>query len=275
MERRRSQVHQWLILVVGFLLNFYDFATNSISAIGWSLTGTMNSPSSSLAVLYPQNESRETVSTQPAEKTTPSIASILSNRAHNRASHDSSSRLKLDTAKFDNSQALPSPASTFTNRTSSQTFNSASTAMTTMPPPSTFQPVQTPDPVLVSDADLLLNLHSPFQNNSPTSARAPVPAASFQSRRPSGSIHVASTPNSGQEFAPGGHVGPPPFGNYTALSGDGMNPVLLGGMTIESEDIDISTLGDEMMPWLEYLPPDMFGYFDASGGDYAADNSGV
>jgi hypothetical protein len=44
-----------------------------------------------------------------------------------------------------------------------------------------------------------------------------------------------------------------------------------GDMMIESQDIDMSTFGDEMMPWLEYLPHDMFGYLDG-GGEYAGDS---
>jgi len=38
-------------------------------------------------------------------------------------------------------------------------------------------------------------------------------------------------------------------------------------MMIESQDIDMSALvGEDMMPWLEYLPYDMFGMYDQQQG---------
>jgi len=44
---------------------------------------------------------------------------------------------------------------------------------------------------------------------------------------------------------------------------------------MESQEIDMSTLGDDMMPWLEYLPQDVLNFFDsgtmASGGEIASD----
>ncbi|KAI9690346.1 MAG: hypothetical protein M1822_009308 [Bathelium mastoideum] len=40
-----------------------------------------------------------------------------------------------------------------------------------------------------------------------------------------------------------------------------------GDMTIESQDIDMSTLGNEMMPWLEYLPQDFLNNFDVADGN--------
>ena len=36
-------------------------------------------------------------------------------------------------------------------------------------------------------------------------------------------------------------------------------------MMIESQDIDMSALGGEMMPWLEYLPQDVLSFFDGAG----------
>lgn len=35
---------------------------------------------------------------------------------------------------------------------------------------------------------------------------------------------------------------------------------------IESQDIDVSALGDDMMPWLEYLPHEMLNYYDTNTG---------
>lgn len=36
-------------------------------------------------------------------------------------------------------------------------------------------------------------------------------------------------------------------------------------MTMESQEIDMSTLGGDMMPWLEYLPQDVLNFFDNNG----------
>ena len=33
-------------------------------------------------------------------------------------------------------------------------------------------------------------------------------------------------------------------------------------MMMESQEIDMSTLGGDMMPWLEYLPQDILNFFD-------------
>lgn len=37
-------------------------------------------------------------------------------------------------------------------------------------------------------------------------------------------------------------------------------------MMIESQEIDMSAFGGEMIPWLEYLP-DVLNYFDANGNN--------
>lgn len=43
----------------------------------------------------------------------------------------------------------------------------------------------------------------------------------------------------------------------------------MGGMAadmmMESQEIDISGLDGEMMPWLEYLPQDVLNFFDGNG----------
>jgi hypothetical protein len=45
---------------------------------------------------------------------------------------------------------------------------------------------------------------------------------------------------------------------------DNMGRGEFGDMMIQSQDIDMSALGDDMMPWLEYLPHEML-HFDGSG----------
>lgn len=38
-----------------------------------------------------------------------------------------------------------------------------------------------------------------------------------------------------------------------------------GDMMIESQDIDLSNLGDEVLPWFEYFPPELMGMYDGTG----------
>ncbi len=105
-----------------------------------------------------------------------------------------------------------------------------------------FQPasVQTPqnvpanvDATRISEADLLLNLHSPYP--------APIP------RIPSHPTASGTVPNT--EFIQNSPLNNP-FGQF---QGPAVMPY--SGMMIESQDIDMSMLADDMM-WLEYLPQD-------------------
>jgi len=48
-----------------------------------------------------------------------------------------------------------------------------------------------------------------------------------------------------------------------------------GEMMIQSQDIDMSALvGGDMMPWLEYLPYDMFGMYDQQDEGMGEDERG-
>lgn len=39
----------------------------------------------------------------------------------------------------------------------------------------------------------------------------------------------------------------------------------MGDMMIESQEIDMSALGNDFSPWLEYLPHDVMGWGDGGG----------
>lgn len=43
----------------------------------------------------------------------------------------------------------------------------------------------------------------------------------------------------------------------------------VGDMMMESQEIDMSTIGGDMMPWLEYLPHDVLNFFDGNGSSTA------
>ncbi len=199
-----------------------NLLTKIYVAIGWSLTGTMNSPSTNLAVMYaPENTDTKTTKKAPPKlprsNTQPSISSVTETPSLH--SDPSQSHLSPPTLTSFNPTAMPPP------------------------PPNQNQAIPTiPDPVLVSDADLLLNLHSPFPNTSPRPGLISSP-----SYPPQGSQQQAS-PSSQSSFSP----------NF-------MTPLdqTYSNMLIDTQDVDMSVLGQDMMPWdLEYLPHDMLYFGD-------------
>jgi hypothetical protein len=129
-----------------------------------------------------------------------------------------------------------------------------------MPPPpsaTNINAATASDPVLVSDADLLLNLHSPYAASSPNSSRHPLQPASFARSSMSGPTNNNLSPQqqhaSQMAFSPNFATFPTPTDQT------------FGDMVIDSQEVDMSVLGADMMPWdLEYLPHDML-YFGDSG----------
>lgn len=198
-------------------------------AIGWSLTGTINSPSTNVAVMYTSDASNNRETKAVTEATQASIASVISN-----------------TTAQNSRKKFRSPAEVLSPSPFRQTFDP-----TIMPPPPSssnhnFNAVSTTDPVLVSDADLLLNLHSPFSANSPNGL-----ASSFSNNNPSSHLH-AQNPDYSSSAAGNAH-----YGNRNGRE------ETFGDMVIDSQDIDMSALGADMMPWdLEYLPHDLMFYGD-------------
>lgn len=122
-----------------------------------------------------------------------------------------------------------------------------------MPPPPANNPyglVPAPDPALVSDADLLLNLHSPFNSASPS--QAPLQNATSY-------VRAAPMANNQSQQVQANEFSPT-FGMYTTPSDNAF-----GDMVIDTQDVDMSVLGADMMPWdLEYLPHDMLYFGDGT-----------
>ncbi|EOA85393.1 uncharacterized protein SETTUDRAFT_172272 [Exserohilum turcica Et28A] len=202
-------------------------------AIGWSLTGTMNSPSTNVAVMYTSENGEGRTAKPPPHNpppasTQPSIAAMTSDPP----------------IKFEPQQSMQSPSG-FSR------FSSAS-----MPPPPQNQAFSTttisnPDPVMVSDADLLLNLHSAFSGGSPAAVRTPL---QNQAPYPRGSSHMQPHPQN--DFSP-------TFTTFNAPSDHAF-----GDMVIDAQDVDMSLLGADMVPWdIEYLPHDMLSFGDATFGN--------
>ncbi|KAJ9638273.1 hypothetical protein H2199_006960 [Coniosporium tulheliwenetii] len=205
-------------------------------AIGWSLTGNMDSPNTSLAVLYP-NENRDP-NNNPTANCIPAPPSLLS-QSNPAPTAPMYSRGSFETSNT-SAQDLPPPLPTYS---SNQPYSQA-TISSVLHPPNPY------DPSLVSDADLLLNLHSPYPANSP---HLPPNGSALQAP------HQQQT-SAVQNFLSQGNLdGLPPRGQSQAM-------MPFGDMMIESQDIDVSALGVDMMPWLEYLPHEMLGFYDAGDG---------
>ncbi|CAI6336632.1 unnamed protein product [Periconia digitata] len=199
---------------------------NASQAIGWSLTGTMNSPSTNVAVMY------------------------------NNTTREAKAAFLKPTATAGQSPATPAPSMpapkfepTMSSHTSFLAFDPVH-----MPPPLHAQSLTAPDPIMVSQADLLLNLHSPFSSASPSNARQPLQPTSYMRGT------SVATPNMSQtnEFTAD-------MSAYPSAAADQS----FGDMVIDSQEVDMSILGAEMMPWdLEYLPSDMFYFGGGAGGGF-------
>lgn len=120
-----------------------------------------------------------------------------------------------------------------------------------MPPPAPKYPTLSTEPATASEAEMLLTLQNP-----PFSQHTSGSHHSFDhtpSLTPTNNTRhdVTLDFSHGSMFA-GGHNG------YMGQGG-------VGDMMMESQEIDVSALGGDMVPWLEYLPQDVLNFFDAGG----------
>ncbi|KAF9734888.1 hypothetical protein PMIN01_07791 [Paraphaeosphaeria minitans] len=219
---------------------------NTSQAIGWSLTGTMNSPSTNVAVMY-TSENGKTRDGRPLQpKPTPA--------ANDRPPFTST--LSSDTTKFEPTSLIHSAVF----------LSFDSSAMPPPPPATNVNTASTSDPVLVSDADLLLNLHSPYSTSSPNSSRLPSQPISFAR----GSMSAPSNTLSPQQQQTS-QVSFSPFATFPTATDQ-----TFGDMVIDSQEVDMSVLGADMMPWdLEYLPHDMLYFGDSGFGLGLPDDPGT
>lgn len=119
-----------------------------------------------------------------------------------------------------------------------------------MPPPASKYTHAISDGASTSDAEMLLGLqNSPYSHRAPTSSHHSYDHTSSQNLS-------HQDPRSNYDFGGG-------FGSAGGNSGAGWG---MGDMMMESQEIDMSTIGGEMMPWLEYLPQDMLNFFDGGTG---------
>jgi hypothetical protein len=207
-------------------------AIDPSQAIGWSLTGTTNSPNSNLTFMY-QNMNGDQSQPPPPP---PGAGNMI-----------------YDPIRQSLPEVTPASTSTSNFHTRYQLYAQPQQhSSQPMPPPA---PKYTPiasDPASTSDAEMLLGLQ-----NSPYS-QTPGSHHSFDHSQNMTSPNNPRTDPSTSNFDfaqtqpnifPGGPNG------YVGLGG-------VGDMMMESQEIDMSTLGGDMMPWLEYLPQDILNFFD-------------
>lgn len=205
-------------------------------AIGWSLTGTTNSPAPNLSFLYPHNPSDKDRSAQRGIQ-----ARTRQLSAFNRSTLNPQQGVQVQGA---------------------QSLTSSEDQSRTMMPPPTNRIGQLPyDPVSAADADLLLGLHSPYAVGSGGMGQQAAQQSStmaYDYGNPSpGLQHQPSTADNLYYTSPANNVTTPGFSD----------------MLIESQDIDMSNQslqphfdnlhlpGGDMF-WLEYLPQDVLSYFN-------------
>jgi hypothetical protein len=211
-------------------------AIDPSQAIGWSLTGTTNSPSSNLTFMY-QNTNGESAAPPPLPPSAPAAGNMI-----------------YDPIRSSLPEGSPIPTSTssytrYTNHPRHQSQTMAPPALKSGPA----------DSASTSDAEMLLGLQ-----NSPYSHHTPGSHQSYD--------HTAGQTMASQDAA---RIYEFSVGSSGGFAGSGYGGVNIGDMMMESQEIDMSTLGDDMMPWLEYLPQDVLNFFDsgtmASGGEIASD----
>ena len=206
-------------------------------AIGWSLTGTTNSPSSNLTFMY-QSMNGEQAQAQPAPPPPPPAAG---NMIYDpiRQSLPEATTASTSTSNY------PSRYTQFVQprRQISQTM---------APPAPKYNPISS-DPASTSDAEMLLGLQtSPYSHHTPGST------ASFDHNPNQSMNSPASTraDTSSFDFTHNNSSMFPGPGSYLGMGG-------VGDIIMDSQELDMSTLGGEMMPW--YLPQDVLNFFDNGG----------
>jgi hypothetical protein len=217
-------------------------------AIGWSLTGTTNSPSSNLTFMY-QSMNGEQAQAQ-AQPPQPPPQPAAGNMIYDPIRQS----LPESTAGSTSTSTYPSRYTSFVQqrRPNSQTM---------APPAPKYTPMSA-EPASTSDAEMLLGLQ-----NSPYSHHTPGSAGSFDHNVSQSMTSPSSTrPDPGSfDFVQGGSS-LFPAGSYLGMGG-------VGDVIMDTQEIDMSTLGGDMMPW--YLPQDVLNFFDNGGSGVTTMSGGA
>lgn len=219
-------------------------------AIGWSLTGTTNSPSSNLTLLYQSLNGDTSASVLPP-----------GNMVYDpiRQSFPDSGRAMTTPSLPLNSRPLDYPH--IKQGLVEHQHNVTQQRPLDIP---AFNAVSADSHV--SDAEMLLGLQHSTQTYHSHNQTTSIP---FNTAHASGhQSHSPMPQNMSFDLSGNNNVSFPYGYNYSG-------PMSLGGlaandMMIESQEVDMSTLGGDMMSWLEYLPQDVLNYFDTDGTGQAA-----
>lgn len=212
----------------------FGTADKLYAAIGWTLTGTMNSPSTNLAWHYANTGGGQNSNLDP------------------RLSSLNPSEYEAATGQVQN---VPFPkhlrkGSTSIQRTAAQERLGRTQSYTSAG--ANNAKVNATDPV-----------QSPFGQGTGS------PSQSSTNGLPStfGLPPPMSGPTSGNTTDMNGNMYPSPSAFMGAQAGGNLPMNFLpNDMMIESQDVDMSMLGLDMMPWFDSYPThDMMGFFDASG----------
>ena len=212
-------------------------------AIGLALTGTMNSPSSSLAFLYPNSTSNGV--NHPASRPRKQLHPLSTSQAS--PAFTNSTRPSPPTNTYNDS-----PQSSFNDSTGQSSYSRGLDTGGSYGPnilPWSNYPNSNDPP----------GLHQNKTNSAPGGRyTGPMNPQAFSGSSQQPNLYR----NSSQEsHYPQTRSGAMPAMNFSA--GGGAPEVShFGDMTIESQDIDMSALGNEMMPLFEYLPQDFLNNLD-------------
>jgi hypothetical protein len=249
---------------------------DAMDAIGWSLSGTTNSKNSNLAFLYPAPGGHDGSSNQadltedlresarvfrPAEtlhgsNTMPSPGGsgirespILDNvRHHHRPSISNYQPYHSQADTPPQYSTMPSPG-TLSNFPPMQISHSSHGHSLSHPSPPT---------TTNTDAEILLTLSGSYNSGShnaqsPTSHRVMTPhlfdGPGLREQHHQGYSMYASAPTP-----------PKRYDLNTQQSWGGPHGNGVTDMMVQTQDVDMSSLGLSMGPYLEYLPPDLLNY---------------
>jgi hypothetical protein len=217
-------------------------------AIGWSLTGTTNSPSSNLTFMY-QSMNGEQPQAQPHPPPPPAAGNMIYDPIRQ---------------SLPESTVASTSTSSHPSRYTSYVQPRPQSSQPMAPPAPKYAPISA-DPASTSDAEMLLGLqNSPYSHHTPGSVQSfdhnpsqSMTSPSSTRADPSTTGSFDFTQNNSSMFS-----GP---NSYLGMGG-------VGDMIMDSQEIDMSTLGGDMMPW--YLPQDVLNFFDSGGNGVAMPTGG-
>ena len=222
--------------------------TNTISstALGWTLTGTMNSPSTHLAWHYPSETSPGTQIPHQQHQGQGQAPNMPQNY------HGMTSGPEMNAP----AQSMHLPPH----------LRTASTSGQARPPlmsyPTSGSTVSNPDHDMFA-------LSSPYQGSNP-----PATSGAPYGMPPPTSNHDMNGTNQQQPYTPGGTANPGSFGNwnYNAMWNHDQSIQPFGDMMIEHQDVDTSMLGLDMMPWFDSYPAHEYANIFSPGAQNGAGN---